>query len=172
VTPAETKALLAAAEALTVGTSEAPWSWDRDDGSIEGANGGAVAYVAQHASMHTIRATGQDYSHADAALIEAAPTMIPALIALAREQMVRAEQAECERGEALTHMRNEAAAAVVNGVLLTERATAAEAERDRLRALLAALIEAANVDTDEAWARVRQTFAEARAEVAEEVDRG
>jgi hypothetical protein len=61
----ETKAIVEAP-----GVTPGPWEYDPVlDGTIEAASGGAVAHVAQHVSMRAVVATGQEYSHADAALI-------------------------------------------------------------------------------------------------------
>lgn len=68
---AKLRALLAAAT---------PGPWTEDDGSLYGPNDGAVAHIARHASMHTVLATGEDWKHADAALIAAAVNALPGLL--------------------------------------------------------------------------------------------
>lgn len=79
------RALLAAAT---------PGPWTEDDGSLYGPNDGAVAHIARHASMHTVMATGEDWSHADAALIAAAVNALPAL--LDELEALRAERDELQ----------------------------------------------------------------------------
>ena len=67
------------AKALADDASDGPWAWDRDDGAIEGNTGGAVATIAQHTSTRVLLGKGEDYSHADAALITSCRTDVPAL---------------------------------------------------------------------------------------------
>lgn len=67
--------------------SAGPWAWEPGDPTIEGANGGAVCHMADHVSMHTVMATGEHFSSADARLIVEAP----ALLALARYAAERGE---------------------------------------------------------------------------------
>lgn len=64
---------------LSNAATAAPWT-DAGDGDVEGPNGGAVAHVACHASMHTMLRRLEDYSRADAALIAAARNALPGLL--------------------------------------------------------------------------------------------
>jgi hypothetical protein len=90
MTPLDLPALEATARAATPG----PWDVD-DDGdrsSIETSDGFAVASMAEHKSMHTIRAHGRSDSIEDARHIAAfSPSVALALLA-----QLRAAQAETE----------------------------------------------------------------------------
>ncbi len=59
-TEAEIRLALAVVERADAGPLEID-----DSGCIEAVSGGAVAYMAEHASMHTIAARGEDWSSAD-----------------------------------------------------------------------------------------------------------
>lgn len=56
-------------EALAARASEWPWDWDPSSSMIEGGNGGAVAYIAEHGNMRTIIEHREDFSSADARYI-------------------------------------------------------------------------------------------------------
>lgn len=59
-----------------------PWAHGVDDTppdcSIESEGGGCVAHVQCHANINTVARTGEEFSHADARLIAAAPDLLAA----------------------------------------------------------------------------------------------
>ncbi len=71
-----------AARAAIAAATPGPWEVE-DDGdwaSIESSDGFAIAYTAEHKSMHTIRAQGRSNSLRDAEFISLARTALPAAI--------------------------------------------------------------------------------------------
>lgn len=70
--------LRARCEAATPG----PWETDDEDNGIAGPNGGLVAFVHPYANTHTVIASGEEWSHADAAFIAAARTDLPRALAV------------------------------------------------------------------------------------------
>lgn len=158
MTPAEAEALLADAAARADAAMPGPWfmapGGERD---VYTTIDGEAVLVARAGNTSL-------WPENDAVFIAAARTDVPALIALAREQMARAEQAERDRDAAVDELHaarasNDGLHRAVAGALAEfgrmhaeaaaaigrrrggerdaeERATAAETERDRLRALL------------------------------------
>jgi hypothetical protein len=55
-----------------------PWEWDQEDGTINDDSGYGIAIMHYHGNMQTIAKHGEQYSHANARLIAAAPTLLAA----------------------------------------------------------------------------------------------
>lgn len=87
----------------------APRPWAREDDEIVSANGGAVAWIAEHGNMKTIQMSGASYSHEDAELIPAAVNALAHLVdasaslkdALSRQQ----QEIQQTLGAALSYPR-------------------------------------------------------------------
>lgn len=82
------------AVALLSNTSPGPWQFD-EDGRIYAADGGLVGFVQEHGNIRVWLRTGERFSHADGALIAAAPTIVAELaseVLRLREDMATARR--------------------------------------------------------------------------------
>lgn len=75
------------AERLLDALETTTWVWedDKDQGVIEAAEGGVVAYVPSYANVNTAQRRGTQYSHPIAAFISAAPELVRGLLNMVRK---------------------------------------------------------------------------------------
>lgn len=85
--PVGVDAFILRAERLLEALEATTWTWetDQDQGVIEAAEGGVVAYVPPFANVNTVHRHGTQYSHPIAEFIAASPELVRGLLAKLKE---------------------------------------------------------------------------------------